>query len=70
MNAETIRELLQRRPFQPFVIRMSNGDVFEVKHPELALLLKTRIIIGDPENDRSWICSLVHINAIETPQPA
>ena len=70
MNAETIRELLQRRPFQPFVIRMSNGDVFEVKHPELALLLKTRVIIGDPENDRSWICSLININAIETPQPA
>lgn len=70
MNAETVRELLQRRPFQPFVIRMSNGDVFEVKHPELALLLKTRVIIGDPENDRSWICSLININAIETPQPA
>lgn len=70
MNAETFRELLSRRPFEPFTIRMTNGDVFQVRHPELALLLKTKIIVGDPENDRSWICSLLHVATIETAQPA
>ena len=25
MNADTIREFLRRKPFEPFVIRMSNG---------------------------------------------
>ena len=70
MNAETVRELLRRRPFEPFKLRMTNGDVFEIKHPEMAIVLKTKVIIGDPENDRSWICSLIHIASIEAPQAA
>jgi hypothetical protein len=49
---------------------MSNGDVFRVSHPDVALLLKTKIVIGDPDNDRSWTCALLHINAIETQQAA
>ena len=70
MNAETVRELLRHRPFQPFKLRMTNGDVFEVKHPESVLVLKTKVIVGDPENDRSWICSLLHVAAIESAQAA
>jgi hypothetical protein len=27
MNAEAIRELLRRRPFEPFDVHMSNGEV-------------------------------------------
>lgn len=68
MSYETLKELLNRRPFEPFEIRMSNGEKYEVRHPELALLLKSRIIIGDVENDRTTICGLIHINRIETPQ--
>lgn len=30
MNAETIREYLRREPFEPFVIRMSNGEMHEI----------------------------------------
>ena len=70
MNSETIRELLYRRPFEAFTIRMTNGDTFQIRHPEMALLLKTKLIVGDPENDRSWICSLLHIATIDCPQPA
>lgn len=70
MNAETLRDLLQRRPFHPFIIRMTNGDLYSVRHPEMALLLKTKIIVGDAESDRSWICSLLHIAAIEAAQAA
>jgi len=70
MNRETIQELLQRRPFEPFIMHMTNGEAFEVRHPEMAMLLKTKVIVGDPDNDRSWICSLLHIATIETPQNA
>ena len=70
MNAETIRDLLHRQPFEPFVNHMSNGERLEVRHPEMALLLKTKIIVGDAENDRSWICSLSHIARIESPHAA
>ena len=70
MTAEAIRELLRKQPFEPFSLRITNGDVFEVRHPGMALVLKTKVIVGDPENDRSWICSLLHIATIECPQPA
>ena len=70
MNRETIEELLHHRPFEPFIIHMTNGQAFQVRHPEMALLLKTKVIVGDPDNDRSWICSLLHVASIETPQNA
>lgn len=68
MNTETLRELLQRRPFEPFQIHLSNGETYSIRHPEMAMLLKTRIIIGDPDSDKMWICSLLHIASIESAQ--
>ena len=47
---------------------MSNGDHNEVRHPEFAFVLKTNLVIGDPESDRVWLCSLLHIADIETLQ--
>ncbi|MDA1050125.1 MAG: hypothetical protein O3C40_06555 [Planctomycetota bacterium] len=70
MSYETLKELLDRRPFEPFEICLSNGEKYEVRHPEMAMLLKSRIIIGDAENDRMTICGLIHINSIKTLQSA
>jgi hypothetical protein len=68
MNAETIREYLRREPFEPFFIRMSNGETHEIRHPECALLMRTRVIVYYPDDDRSVTCALVHINSVETLQ--
>jgi hypothetical protein len=68
MNAETIREYLRREPFEPFVIRMSNGETHEIRHPECAFVMKTRVIVYYPDDDRSVTCSLVHINSVEALQ--
>jgi hypothetical protein len=70
MSAETIREFLKREPFEPFVIRMSNGEVHEIRHPECAFVMKTRVLVYYPEEDRSVMCALVHINSVETLQAA
>ncbi len=68
MNAETIRDYMRREPFEPFVIRMSNGEVHEIRHPECALVMKTKMIVYYPDNDRSVTCALVHVNSVETLQ--
>ena len=68
MNAETLREMIQRRPFEPFCLRLSNGETHEVRHPECLLVLKTKVILGYPEDDRSVHLSLIHVNAVETLQ--
>jgi hypothetical protein len=69
MNHDAMQELLRREPFEPFEIRLSNGDKHEVRHPEMALLLKTRIIIALAD-DRTVICPLLHIASGETRQSA
>ncbi|HXT60708.1 MAG TPA: hypothetical protein VN699_18855 [Pirellulales bacterium] len=67
MNAETIQALLRRLPFEPFEIRLSNGEVHHIRHPENAALGRTRLAImyPDTETDRMVICDLQHINAVE-----
>jgi len=70
MNAEVVRELLQRRPFEPLVIRLSGGETYEVRHPENVALGKARIVVVDPETDRMAVCSLLHVTSIQTLQPA
>ena len=64
-NAETIRELLDRQPFEPLEVRLSNGDVHRIPHPEFAMLLKSTLVIGVPDSDRVILCSLLHIASIE-----
>ena len=65
MNAETIRDYMRREPFEPFVIRMSNGEVHEIRHPECALVMKTKMMVYYPDNDRSVTCALAHVNSVE-----
>jgi hypothetical protein len=65
MNAETIRELLHREPFEPLEVRLSNGDVHRIPHPEFAMLLKSTLVIGVPDSDRVILCSLLDIASIE-----
>ena len=70
MNMETIREWLNRRPFEPFVLRLSNGEDYEVRHPENIAVGKTRLAIVYPETDRFVHVSLIHVNSIEALQTA
>ena len=68
MNVDMLREYLRREPFEPFVIRMSNGEVHEIRHPECALVMKTKVIVGYPDEDRRVTWSLIHVNSVEAPQ--
>lgn len=65
MNPEAIRELLHRRPFIPFVVRLSSGENYEVKHPECVAIAKTRIVVTDPDEDRVAVCSLMHVTSVD-----
>lgn len=70
MTLQTFRDLLKEQPFKPFRLVMSSGQTYEVKHPEMAWLTKTDILVGLDEADdgvpnRFKICSLLHVTAIE-----
>jgi hypothetical protein len=66
MNQETIKELLKRQPFTPFKVKLSNGETFDVRHPEFVIVTKNGLVVGYPDSDRLSICSLLHIANIET----
>jgi hypothetical protein len=65
MNTEAIREWLNRQPFEPFAIALSNGETHHVRHPENVIVLKTRLIIGFPETDSVIHVALIHVNSIQ-----
>jgi len=70
MTVQTFRELLARRPFRPFLLVMSSGQAYEVRHPEMAMLTRTDILVGtDVAEDgvpaEFKICSLLHVTAVE-----
>jgi len=64
MNMETIREWRSRAPFRPFEVRLSNGEVHQVRHPENVAMGKNRIVIVDPETDKVVHTTLLHVNGI------
>ena len=70
MNSDYIRELIHRQPFEPFAVRLSNGEIHAVRHPEFANVTRTRMVIVDPEADRITVCSLLHVASVEMLQSA
>ena len=75
MTVQTFRQLLAQRPFKPFRLVMSSGQSYEVRHPEMAWLTRTDILVGINETDEGvpaefCICSLLHVTTIEPLSPA
>ena len=63
--------MLNRRPFEPMRVKTSNGEVFEIRHPEMASLARSAMIIVHPDaegapSDRVEYVSYLHIASVET----
>jgi hypothetical protein len=70
MNVQTVREWRNREPFQPFELRLSNGETYQVRHPENVAIGKTKMAIANPDTDRIAHIALVHVNSIQPLQTA
>jgi hypothetical protein len=77
-TASQIKERLGEKPFRPFRIKMSNGEMYDIKNHDAAWVLRNAIEIGlDPDAEgfalKTRRCALLHIASIEdipTPQAA
>ena len=69
MNPDGIKDLLGRRPFEPFRIRLGSGDAYDVRDPHSVALMKSRLFLALP-SDRSVLLPYLHIVAIESVQAA
>lgn len=70
MTPDGIRKLLRQQPFKPFRLVMSSGKEYEVRHPEMAMLLQNDILVGVDITDNGMpaefdICPLLHVASIE-----
>jgi len=71
MRPEELRTLLRRRPFVPIRIHLMDGTVYDVRHPEMALLTRSTVEIGVEKQEGNGIaddvdyCSLVHIVRVD-----
>ena len=72
MRPQGILDLLRRQPFEPFRLFLSDGAVFEVRHPELAMVGRSTVLVGipaaqstEPVFDRFVNCALMHITRTE-----
>jgi hypothetical protein len=71
IRPQEVRELLKRQPFRPFRMHMSNGQFFDVLHPELAMVTRSEIVVSSPVPDSDdpigegiHLVSVLHINSI------
>jgi hypothetical protein len=72
MRPDDIREYVQRRPFQPFRLTLTDGRTYDVNHPELAMVGRSTVTVGIPSPgeaqpiyDRLVTISLLHIMQAE-----
>jgi len=72
MTAEDIRDFQRAKPFRPFRLTLTNGEEFDVKHPELILaaggmvyLLREAARNPDPQGGSAVDASLLHVLKIE-----
>jgi len=66
MNANEIREMLRRDPFEPFRIRLSSGDAYEIRDPNTVAIMKNRLFVAFPDGETWAFCSYLHIAAVES----
>ena len=71
MRPDSLREWLRQIPFRPFRLHLTNGVVFEVRHPDQAFVVRDRVTLGagDPAvapAHRRTDVALLHITHIET----
>jgi hypothetical protein len=71
MTLEAIKAMLTRRPFEPMKVKTSSGEVFEIRHPEMAILAKSALIIVHPDadgspSDRVEYISYLHVASVES----
>jgi hypothetical protein len=75
MTADTVREILSRRPFEQFRVIMSIGESYIITHPEMALVTARSLILaipdpGRPDGERIAFCSYLPIAHVETFHPS
>ena len=72
VTADAIREMLNRRPFEPFEVITSSGERHFARHHDFLTILQSKVAIGDLLSDRLTVLAIRHITELRPiePQPS
>jgi len=66
MTVEKIMEFWKRQPFAPFDIRVSDGRVYTVDHPDFLMRSRdNKTVTFTTEDNREVIIDLSHVTSLE-----
>ncbi len=72
MGQQELTNVLRRQPVEPFRVSLTNGQTFDIHHPDMALVTRSSVHIGipagPPGKERASdvvIVSLIHVVKIE-----
>ena len=72
MRPDDVLQMLRSKPFQPFRISLSDGNQYEVRHPDNAIVSRSTVLVGVPgprgpdgPAERVVTCALMHITRME-----
>ena len=75
MRPDDLVGLLRKRPFEPFRLHLSDGTVYDIRHPELAMVGRSTVLIFTPAAghpgvfERYDTASLLHVVRLEPIEP-
>ena len=66
MKVAAVRNIIKAQPFQPFVVKTTDGDTFRVHHPDFAMIspIETEVIFYDKDG-HFHIVAINHIVSVE-----
>lgn len=77
MSQQDLLEMLRQRPFQAFRIHVSDGTVYEIRHPEMMAVGRTKGLVFFPPDgmslpaiDRYEAVALLYITRLEPVEPS
>lgn len=76
MRRTEVIDALRTSPFRPFRLHVSDGTIYDIRHPEMLMVTHTSVVVGIlessdngeevyPEIERSTTVDLVHLTQIE-----
>ena len=72
MRPDDVLQRLRARPFQPYRIWLSDGEDYEIRHSEMAIVSRSTVLVGIPgprgpegPAERVVTCALLHITRME-----
>lgn len=72
MRPEDILGILRAQPFEPFRMYLTDGAVYEIRHPDMAIVQRSKVTVAVPGRqgpdgpaEHTVNCALIHITRTE-----